>query len=178
MKFLARAILLTLFLVLPSTVFAGDGEVRGFSLGTFHSIKGIGLSASLDGLHSFALYADTEGILSGNTITPGFRLTYLYHYSLGDVRTKDGSVFHFYAGPGVTTGLMRERVAFGWMGGVAGGLGTQVLLRDHFLISLEFEGDVGFFFTDDSNTKATKLKFYNKGLRYACYPQLRIEYDF
>lgn len=178
MKLRVRAIILTLFLILPSTVSAVEREARGLALGTFHSFKGIGLSASIHNLHSFAVYADTEGIFNGQAVTPGFRISYLYHYSLGDIKANDGSVFHFYAGPGVTTGLVREKVAFGWMGGVAVGGGAQVLLREHFLISLEFEGDVAFFFTDDNNTGATRLKFYNKGIQNAFFPQLRIEYKF
>lgn len=177
MKLRVPTLLLTLFLILPSTVAAGEKEMRGLALGTFHSYKGFGLSSSLHGIHSFVLYADTEGIFSGRTITPGFRFTYLYHCSLGEVQVKDGNVFHFYAGPGITTGYIRESVEYGWMGGVAVCLGTQVLLRKHFQLSLEFEGNVGFFFTENSKRK-TRLKFYNNGLRYAIYPQLRIEYNF
>lgn len=178
MKIRVLAIILTLFLVSRSDAPAIEREVRGFSLGTFHSFKGIGFSASLNEQHSFALYADTEGVFSGHTVSPGFRFTYLYHYPLFNIRTKDGSVFNFYAGPGVTTGLIREKIAYGWMGGISGCAGVQVCLRKHFLISLEFESDVGFFFTDDSNSMTKKLKFYNKGLSYVWYPQLRIEYDF
>lgn len=170
-------IILLFFLTFSLTAGADDKDLRGFSLGSFQSYKGLGISASLNSIHAFALYADMEGVFSGLTITPGARFSYLYHCPLGDIKAKDGSIFHFYAGPGITTGLMREEVAYGWMGGISGVVGAQVLLRKHFLFSLEFEGDVAYFFSRDGKGSA-KMKFYNKGLRYIYFPQLRIEYKF
>ena len=68
----------------PVTVHAQTLELPKYSVGTFHSPKGFGISGDLfksDSQHinSFAAFIDMQSILNGESSSPGFRLRYNYN---------------------------------------------------------------------------------------------------
>lgn len=168
-----------LFASLFTLPLSASGKEQGsFSIGTFQSYKGFGLSLTSNEIHSLSVFLDMEGVYKGSTIMPGVRATYLYRCDLAEVAVKSGEVFTFYAGPGISSGYIRQDFTYGAFGAVSLAAGTRILFREHFALALDFQADLGFFCAHNDVKHSTELFFYKKGVQHALYPQLRLEYRF
>ena len=189
---LLAAVLLAGPLAYASGPEAGLKDVH-FTAGMFHSPKGIGGSFRFGGQNALAVYADMEEVYAGRALYPGLRVSWLHPlplakktardgsgaYGTGISAARDGSVFTFYAGPGLTGGYVRDKGEwYGFMAGVSLGAGVSVGLRERFILSLELEGSAALQLSKNTLLDSWVTHFYRNGWRQALYPQLKIEYRF
>ncbi|MCR5571821.1 MAG: hypothetical protein K6F42_06250 [Bacteroidales bacterium] len=175
---LLAAVLLAGPLAYASGPEAGLKDVH-FTAGIFHSPKGIGGSFRFGGQNALAVYADMEEVYAGRALYPGLRVSWLHPLPLAKKTARDGSVFTFYAGPGLTGGYVRDKGEwYGFMAGVSLGAGVSVGLRERFVLSLELEGSAALQLSKNTLLDSWVTHFYRNGWRQALYPQLKIEYRF
>lgn len=157
-------------------------ELPKYSVGTFHSAKGFGVSADLSyhdspHLNSFALFLDMQSILDGRSSSPGFRARYNFNLPLCSKELKNGDRFLLYAGPGVTFGYVRDlNSRIGYMCGISGEIIASFLFRNHLSLSLALEASAAFHLREDNNIGVLDFKFFQAGLVNVYMPELRIQY--
>ena len=164
-----------------ATAYADEPGLRDFhfTAGMFHSLKGIGGCFRFGELNSLSVYADMEEVYAGRALYPGLRVSYLRPLALAEKKASDGSVFTFYAGPGVTGGYLRDKGEwYDIMAGISLGAGVTVGLRERFLLSLELEGTAALLVSKNTLLDTWGMRMYRNGYRQAFYPQLKIEYRF
>lgn len=150
-----------------------------FTAGMFHSLKGVGGSFRFGELNSLSIYADMEEVYAGRALYPGVRVSYLRPVELAKKEASDGSVFTFYAGPGMTCGYVRDKDEwYGLMAGISLGAGVRVCLRERIVLALELEGNAAFVLSKSSLYHTWGMRLYKNGYRQALYPQLKLEYRF
>lgn len=162
--------------VSASSPFRPDTEGK-LSVGTIHSIKGVGLCADIqhgeEAFSSMALTADLIDIVDGRSSTPGQKFT--YHYNVLLSSPDDGALL-FYAGPGVTAGHVRNiDNNFGYMAGMSVDGGARLECMSSIVLSLELQVDFGLIF---KNRNIPDMSLYKAGFRHSYYPHLRIQYRF
>ena len=179
-----RVLLFLVAILLAGARFSAYADEPGlqdihFTAGMFHSLKGIGGSFRFGELNSLSIYADMEEVYAGRALYPGVRVSYLRPLELAKRTAPDGSVFTFYAGPGMTGGYLRDKGEwYGLMTGISLAAGFCVGLRERFILSLEVEGTAGFVLSKSSLLHTWGVKLYKNGYRQALYPQLKLEYRF
>lgn len=178
----AFAVLAVSALVSSVSVNAQTFELPKFSVGTFHSAKGFGVSVDLSNydsahLNSFALFLDMQSILDGQSSSPGIRARYNYNHPLCSKDLKNGDKFQLYAGPGVTFGYVRDlNSRVGFMCGVSGEIVGTFLFENHLSLSLALEASAAFHLREDNNIGVLDFKFFQAGLVNLYQPELRIQY--
>lgn len=166
--------ILALCLALPASLSA-SGRNGGFAMGGIQSPKGVGFSAEFmhdaESFSAFSLTADLLDIISGVSSSPGIKLT--YHYNLIG-KTWDDGKYSLYAGPGLTTGYVRNLGNHsGFMGGLSCDAGLRVRFMRSILLSLEFQADLALH-----SKRLPDLALYKAGFIHSYYPHLRIQYAF
>lgn len=156
-------------------------EKASVAFGTFHSLKGFGGTIDFFQEKMFStitVYTDMIGIITGETSTPGLRLTYFRNYRFLEKYSKNHDFnWNMYAGPGITTGYVRDTDLFsGILAGVSGDLGFQLWLKHNVCLNFEFQADFAFLLRE--HRRNIELKLYDSGYRRFLYPQIRINYYF
>jgi len=162
-------------------------------LGVYNSIKGIGAqyrSGEKAGVfHSATAFVDIYGVPTSRCRYPGYRFNVTRQYMLRSIEG-DKCVFSFYAGPGISFGLVRDHdkgrgfdltslIADnpGVMLALSGGAGCRFDFGRRVALDLSFTAEAGVHMRENEDEKsysATSLSIYNNGLLQAIYPQLTI----
>ena len=175
-------LLLAVLLTGPRALAAGpEAGLQDFhvTLGMFHSPKGIGGCVRFGGLKSLSVYADMEEVYAGRALYPGLRISYLHPLALAEKTARDGNVFTFYAGPGLTGGYVRDKGEwYGFMAGISVGAGVSASLQKRFVLSLEFESVAALLLSKNTLLDTWGMRMFRNGYRQTFYPQLKIEYRF
>jgi len=156
---------------------AGD-----YSVGSFQSPKGIGLSVEYDTrgviLNSYTLYADLYGIPTGKYGKPGVKFVFTHYNLLGEIESDDIST-GFWIGPGMSLGCVRD---FGKEGrfcncatvNCAAAVRFEYLRRLNVEIGFNLElGICGL-----RNGSDYEISIYNNGIRESWYPHIKLMYQF
>ena len=173
-----RIILLLAGLLCCAEIFAQDKSV-----GLFNSPKGFGFSYSAyvqdGGFNSFHLYADMTGVLSGDYDKPGIRIDYNKGIVLKTVSSESFD-FRLYAGPGVSTGFVRDNDSpnYGFLLALNGTFGARFIFPRGIALDLGLSADLGLHIRGAENGQTTNLKLYRNGLNRILFPQVKIEYCF
>lgn len=153
------------------------------SAGIFNSPKGFGITFSADtpnyGFNSFNLYADLTGVLSGKYSTPGVRFDY-YRGIIIKALTTESFDCRLYAGPGVSTGFVRDYGSdnYGMLIALNGTFGAKFVFPRRIAIDLGVTADLGLHIRGEERGQTTNLKLYRNGLIRILYPQIKLEYCF
>lgn len=162
-------------------------------IGLFNSIKGFGAEArtsEVDGIfHSATAYVDIYGVATSRCSYPGLRMNVSRNYVISRSSIQDITMT-FYAGPGVTAGLVRDHdkgrgldltSLFGNNEGVvlaiSGSSGCRFDFPGRIALNLSFTADLGIHIRRYELEKgyfAPSVSIYNNGYMQALYPQLSI----
>lgn len=158
-------------------------ELPRYSVGTFHSAKGFGLSGDIfrkgsDHISSVAVFLDMQSILNGASSSPGIRFRYNYNLPLLARELANGDNLLVFCGPGITFGYVRDtNTRIGYMCGISGDIVCSFLFKNNLSLSLALEASVAFHLREDNNTGVMDFKFYQAGLFNAYMPELRLQYN-
>lgn len=153
-----------------------------FSVGTFHSPKGFGLSLSKQSkpeyFTDFELIADMMDVWSGLRASTGIKGTYTHSIFLGRGVTVDKNVLaNFYAGPGLTLGYARDiSKGYGIIAGLSGVCGCRLTFESGIQISIDLGMDVAAFVSENSRFNNLELSLYKGGIKHFLYPQIKINH--
>ena len=190
MRRIAHILLSTLLLL--GSVPAGG---QTFLAGTFHSPKGVGLSAMLDtdqGRETNILTVRTDfyGVLSGRTREIGAFLCYTHDYIFFQ-REAVHYDMHLHAGAGSMVGYAHdfEKGIFSSFdreldrnaGGVlalVGNAGVRFDFRRGLSLDISLSAAPGLHLRTDPETGAWLLSFYKNGCYHAYFPQIILMYRF
>lgn len=155
----------------------GPQNGKFFSLGTTHSLKGVGICADWghdpNAFSAFAFTADLIDILTGISSTPGLKFTYHYNSVLSNM--EDGK-YVVYAGPGLTGGHVRNTDNHsGFMGGISFDAGLRVRCLRSVVVSVELQADLSLIFKNKFNPA---MSLYKAGFEQSYFPHVRIQYEF
>ena len=153
------------------------------SIGLFNSPKGFGVTYSNDAgnrsYNSFSLYSDMTGVFSGKNSNPGIRFEYFKVFFVKEKNTQDCEI-RFYAGPGVSSGYVRDYGSdiYGVLLALSGTAGVRFCFPRGIAIDLGLSADLGLHIRGKENGQTANLKFYRNGLYRIPYPQIKLEYCF
>ena len=150
--------------------------------GFFNSPKGFGAQYS---------FAEKDGIPTSRCSSPGYRVNFSRQYIFRHMESA-GVSYTFYAGPGISTGMVRDHdkgKGFdltslisgnpGFMLALSGDIGCRFDFGRRVALDLSFMADAGIHVRVNEKEKsytATSLSVYNNGLIQFLYPQLTILY--
>lgn len=160
------------------------------SLGIFNSLKGLGAALELpasDGeFNSFALYVEIYGIPTGRCSEPGVKFNWSHNFEIKRFEA-ESTVFSIFAGPGVSTGYMRDfevgqriqgSLALtknpGVMAALSGTGGCRFSFESRIELDLSFTAELGILVRRDETVNDFNLNMYRNGLMQCIYPQLSI----
>lgn len=163
--------------------------------GFFNSPKGFGAQYSFaekDGVfHTATALVDIYGIPTSRCSSPGYRVNFSRQYIFRHMESA-GVSYTFYAGPGISTGMVRDHdkgKGFdltslisgnpGFMLALSGDIGCRFDFGRRVALDLSFMADAGIHVRVNEKEKsytATSLSVYNNGLIQFLYPQLTILY--
>ncbi len=182
-------------LLAASLAFCSEADAGERYLGTFHSPKGLGVSALFgssydNSFNIINLYADMFGVYSGRTKDVGVVLGYSREFVIFSADLEYYS-FTLHGGPGFLTGYVHdyERHYFtsdgateknmGIVAAMSGSIGVLTDFYNHRLsIDVGFRIDPGMHIRRDSGNGAVLLSLYKRGIYYSLCPQLCIYYRF
>ena len=162
--------------------FSFPGFCQSFGAGLYNSPKGFGLSFAADGqngtIHKGKVFADLYGVIDGRFSQPGIKVEYSYGlvFKEGD---KEHWRYRLYAGPGISSGYLRDNPENGAMGvlvALNGSVGSRFIFDKGIALDFGFTADLGFLLTD--NGGETRLTMYRNGISRAFFPYLSIEFLF
>lgn len=157
-------------------------DINSFSLGTFHSPKGIGISMEMNSdsqsFDSLTLLADMHGVLTGEHSSPGIKLVYTRDIIFRHFDKQDYFV-DLYAGPGITAGYIRDiNEPFSFVAGLSGVAGARFSFLRNLSIDIELCTDLALELNRNNRFRSLNLKIYKSGYYHIFFPQLRIHYCF
>ena len=177
-------------------LFGGQGAEAGeHYLGTYHSLKGLGLGAAFksDGgaeMTFVKLYADMFGVFPGRIDDVGVAASCTRDYVIA-YADLGHSYLSLHAGPGVFAGYVHdyERNFLSSRGETYKKMGLAIALEGNFGLTADFFNhsvslDVslsvnpGLHIRRDSDTGAMLISLYKRGLYYCLMPQLCLYYRF
>ena len=120
-----RLKVLTLVLVLLPAVHSA--RAQGFALGTFHSFKGLGLSAEIPSskpkeYNSFSLFADLARVYTGDSPSPGVKFNMSHNIRIVDFKPRTADRISLFSGAGFSAGWVRDsgKDCYGLTGALSG----------------------------------------------------------
>lgn len=152
-------------------------------LGAFFSTKASGLSSMSSigedesRLLKTDILLDMNGVFRGWNSMPGLQIRVAGEYILASHVFSTGTGFRFLAGPGLVTGFVSDSDnAYGFVGGVSGGMSMLFDFRHDISISLSWSADFCLHYR--APERHPTLTAYRNGLLRAYVPELRILYQF
>lgn len=179
-KFFIRIAVLSLtFSALFLTVSAAQ-DCTDIRLGTFHSPKGFGVCAEIQGesqsFDAFTFDLDMFGVFLGKYSRPGYKFTYTRNIIINSIDRGD-SILDFYGGPGLTAGYARDiKKSYSTIAGLSGVLGMRYLFNSSISINMELGADLAFSLNRNDRYNKNDLSLYRAGLLHFFYPQIRIQW--
>lgn len=174
---------LALLILLTTHLLANAQESETlFSGGLTQSPKAVGICASIDKhdhISSFSIVADLYKVLNGENGLPGVKMNYTVDLPIYQTISAKGNRYIWYAGPGVTAGVVRDfQSVMGVIGGLRGNVGFRTIFRDHFVVAAGFSADIAFHARQSAEKGTIEMKFYKNGVFRTMYPEVRLEYIF
>lgn len=155
---------------------------QGFSVGLFHSPKGLGaayerVDFETEESECVLLYADMADVFDGTFDDPGIKATYLHNFVFA-VADDPGADIRVLVGLGASLGYVRDRseAGYGCCSSVCANLACKVLFRPNIDIHFGFIPEFGLFVK--KNDSETEVKLYRNGLTNAILPYITIAYRF
>lgn len=154
---------------------------RTYSVGTFHSPKGFGITLSKqtkpEYFTDFEAIVDMMDVWSGLRASTGTKCTFTHNMFLGRGVVDNDVLAEFYAGPGLTAGYARDMGKdFGVIAGLSGVVGCRLSFECGMQISLDFGMDIAAFISENNRYNNLELSFYKGGVKHFLYPQIKINH--
>lgn len=158
-------------------VFAQDRSA-GLNLSCNELAAAIHLPLDDEGILCVSANLDLTCVLSGKELFPGVSADIVYLYVFADRRFDSGESMRFYAGPGFSSGYVRNMDGeYGAMASMTGCVGFEYLFNVPFSISLTLEPALGIHFHQDEYG-GVGMDFHMPGLIASLFPHLGIRYRF
>ncbi len=178
-----------LALMLCAGCFAASAQEAGI----YNSPKGIGAQFRFadngSTFYSCTAFVDIYGIPTSRCLYPGYRFNFSRQYIWKKIESSEVQ-FSFYAGPGVSAGVVRDHDKGRWfditslisenpgaMLAVSGDVGCRFDFGRRVSLDLSFMAEAGVHVRRNEKERqytATSLSVYNNGYLQAIYPQLTI----
>lgn len=176
-----RLKVLTLVLVLLPA--GHSARAQGFALGTFHSFKGLGLSAEIPSskpkeYNSFSLFADLARVYTGDSPSPGVKFNMSHNIRIVDFKPRTADRISLFSGAGFSAGWVRDsgKDCYGLTGALSGTIGARAAFSCNIVLSLGITLETGILlYKDNGHIKST---LYRDGIYQTVLPHLGIYYLF
>lgn len=161
----------------------GRPAAAQWQVGSSHSPKGLGLYVERQDaareISRGAFTLDFDGILSGETRRPGFRISYEKLFLTPLYRLPDNTQVDFCYGPGLVGGVVRDGDFQGPMAALCGSLGVRFTFPERpFAVGLSWGLDLGIHLQRVEGENTNLLRFYRPGVLRCWLPSLTLSYRF